>query len=576
MPNLFNIQGRLFLAFGLVIFLIFTSTAWVYYSGSRTLFFVEDSDKSQDVESKTKDAWLHTRNGRALTFKYLVTMDKSAASAAEEAFRKSEEIYIELARVLIAPPGREKLAAVRNAQVTLANASRAAVATRDAGKPLDSSEMTAKIAEIEKDVGDFGSANNELVEFSGGQASNAAALAIRQIGQAQYWSVVIGLASAFIGIGLAFTMGRSIAVPIKNMTDVMSKLADGKLEIDVPYRSNRDEIGLMAKAVQVFRDNAVQNLSLRKAQDEAAAEASAARQQARLDKERADAQAAIDRKQALHKMADEFEAGIMGVVQAVADAAAQMQTSAEVLSATAQQTNSQAATVAGASEMASVNVQTVATAAEELSSSINEISRQVAECSRITQQASDEAGRTNKMVESLVIATDKIGQVVQLISSIAGQTNLLALNATIESARAGEAGKGFSVVANEVKNLAAQTGKATEEIGAQIAAVQEETRRAVSGIRRIDQVIEQVRQISSGIASAVEEQGAATGEIAQNVAQASVGTQEVSETIGGVTQAAAETGEAAAHVLAAAQGLSQQSDNLKREVKRFLDNIRMS
>jgi len=261
---------------------------------------------------------------------------------------------------------------------------------------------------------------------------------------------------------------------------------------------------------------------------------------------------------------------VQQVVDVVASASAEMEASAQSMSATAEETNRQASAVAAASEEASTNVQTVASAAEELSSSISEISRQVTQSSEVARKAVEEAAKTNTTVKGLVEAAQKIGDVVNLINDIAGQTNLLALNATIEAARAGEAGKGFAVVASEVKSLATQTAKATEDIGRQIGAIQGATNDAVNAIHGIGQTIEEIAKIASNISAAVEEQGSATQEIARNVQQASVGTQEVSSNITGVTRAATDTGSAAGQVLTAAQELARQGDALKKEVESFL------
>ena len=276
------------------------------------------------------------------------------------------------------------------------------------------------------------------------------------------------------------------------------------------------------------------------------------------------------------KVADRFESSVMSVVDNVASSASDMELTARTLFDSAQDSSAQAMNVAAISEQASTNVQTVAAAAEQLSASISEISRQVGEAARISTDASAETARTNEMVQTLAISAAKIGEVVNLINDIAAQTNLLALNATIEAARAGEAGKGFAVVANEVKNLANQTGRATDEIRTQISAVQEETELAVQAIRNIGNVIEQVREISSGIASAVEEQGAATRGIAENVQQAAQGTREVSGNIDSVTQSAQLTGNAAEQVLSSAKGLAGHSDTLRLEISRFLANLRNS
>jgi methyl-accepting chemotaxis protein len=274
------------------------------------------------------------------------------------------------------------------------------------------------------------------------------------------------------------------------------------------------------------------------------------------------------------KIADDFEMSVKGVVDAVASAATELQASSQSMSATAEETSRQSMTVAAASEEATANVQTVASAAEELSASVMEISRQVSKSVQIAGAAVTEAKKTDATVQGLATAAQKIGDVVKLISDIAGQTNLLALNATIEAARAGEAGKGFAVVASEVKNLANQTARATDEITAQIGAIQSATNEAVEAIRTIASTISEMNQISTAISAAVEEQGATTKEIARNVAQAAEGSANVAETISGVSRAASETGSSAGQVLNASGELSVQAERLRREVDNFLGSVR--
>jgi methyl-accepting chemotaxis protein len=251
-----------------------------------------------------------------------------------------------------------------------------------------------------------------------------------------------------------------------------------------------------------------------------------------------------------------------------------MQATAQSMSAIADKTAHQVQAVSAATAEASTNVQTVAAAGEELSSSIHEIGRQAAQSNQITSRAVTLASNTDNRVQGLVKAVDRIGDVVRLINDIAGQTNLLALNATIEAARAGEAGKGFAVVASEVKNLANQTGKATEEITSQIEAIQSATQDSVSAIQEITGTIRQISEIATTIAAAVEEQGSATQEIARNVQQAAAGTQEVAANVTGVSEAAGETGAASTQVLGAARALSQQAEALKTDVTTFLRDIR--
>ncbi len=370
------------------------------------------------------------------------------------------------------------------------------------------------------------------------------------------FGLIVSAIALAVGGLLAWLISAGITRPVKAMTGTMEKLAAGDKTVTIPATQNRDEIGAMAKAVQVFKDNALRMDALQREQEEAEARAEA------------------EKKAAMAKLAEEFEAAVGGIVRAVSAAATEMQASAQSMSATAEQTSHQATAVAAASEQATTNVQAVASAGEELSSSIAEIGRQVETSTRVTGQAVSETQRTDVQVQGLADAAQKIGDVVRLINDIAGQTNLLALNATIEAARAGEAGKGFAVVASEVKSLANQTAKATDEIGQQIAAIQGATKESVDAIKSIATTITQVNEIATTIASAVEEQQAATAEIARNVQQAAKGTEEVSSNISGVNQAASATGAAASQVLSAAGELALQAEALRTQVDTFVAKVR--
>ncbi|MGE5504911.1 MAG: methyl-accepting chemotaxis protein [Actinomycetota bacterium] len=363
-----------------------------------------------------------------------------------------------------------------------------------------------------------------------------------------------GLAvSAAIGLWI---MTAGVSRPLEQLRGTMDKLAGGDLTVAVDGGERRDEVGAMARTVQVFKDNGL------------------AMEQMKHDQEAAKERTEAERRQAMMSLADRFEGEVSAVVSGVGTAARDMESSAQTMTALASQVSAQAGSVAAASEQAAANVQTVAAATEELSSSVSEIGRQVVESTRIAKAAVKEATETDEIVRGLAEAAGRIGEIVNLINDIASQTNLLALNATIEAARAGDAGKGFAVVANEVKSLANQTARATEEIAQQIGAVQSETTRAAQAIRSVGITIGRIDEISTTIASAVEEQSAATAEIARNVEEAARGTQEVSSNITNVTQAASEAGNAASGVLGAAQLLNADADRLNGAVGGFLRQVR--
>jgi methyl-accepting chemotaxis protein len=369
----------------------------------------------------------------------------------------------------------------------------------------------------------------------------------------------LGLAILVIAVvsgGIAWMIGRSISGPLGQLGARMRGLADGALDGEIPGIERGDEVGAMAATVQIFKDNALRIRGLEKVE---------AQTQQR---------AAAERRAAMENIANDFERSVKGIVSSVATAAKGMQTTAQSMTATASDASARAATVGAASDSASNNVGTVAAAAEELSSSVTEISRQVTRSSEIASKAVGDAERTNATVQVLSTGAEKIGEVVKLIHSIAAQTNLLALNATIEAARAGESGRGFAVVASEVKALANQTAKATEEISAQVAAMQSSTSDAVLSIGGITETIAQMSEITVSIATSVDQQGEATREIARNIQSVAAGSSEISAHIGGVTTAAAATGLAASDVLANARELDNQSGMLRNAVDEFLAKVR--
>ena len=371
--------------------------------------------------------------------------------------------------------------------------------------------------------------------------------------------VLVWLASIGVALGgvVGFVIGQyGIAKPVRAIVDLLQQFAAGNYDLEIRGTERTDEVGEVAKAAEVFKENGLARIRMEAEQKEA------------------EKRSAAQRRADMMRLADQFEGAVGEIVETVSSASTELEASADSLTSTAERAQQLATVVASASEEASANVQSVATATEEMSSSVNEISRQVQESARIAGEAVEQARGTTARVSELSRAATRIGDVVELISSIAGQTNLLALNATIEAARAGEAGRGFAVVASEVKALAEQTAKATGEIGQQISGIQAATEESVGAIKEISGTIERLSEISSTIAAAVEEQGAATQEIARNVQQAAQGTEQVSSNITDVQRGATETGSASSQVLSAAQTLSNDSNRLKLEVSRFLETVR--
>jgi methyl-accepting chemotaxis protein len=370
------------------------------------------------------------------------------------------------------------------------------------------------------------------------------------------FAIVVGVFVMLMLIGSAAISVWSIARPIRRIGDVLLQLAGGNKTVEIPYTARGDEVGDNARAAQTFKDNLIRI------------------EQMEAEQKQQEAAAAAQRKNEMIRLAGAFEAAVGGIINSVSAASQQLESAAGTLSGTAEETQQLSGMVAAASEEASTNVGAVASAAEEMSTSVVEISRQVHDSSRIAGEAVKQAERTDIRINELLKAAGRIGDVVKLITAIAEQTNLLALNATIEAARAGESGRGFAVVASEVKALAAQTARATEEIGTQIAGMQAATEDSVGAIKEIGATIARISDISTTIAATIEEQGAATSEIARNVSEAAKGTVEVADKIAQVSHGASATGAASGQVLASARSLSNESGLLKAEVEKFLNTVR--
>jgi len=368
--------------------------------------------------------------------------------------------------------------------------------------------------------------------------------------------MIVAAFAALLVLAITMLVVRRVTKPLASVTEMLTAIADGRNDVEIDCDDRADEIGDIARTVAVFKNNALERQRLR---DEQAAGAVAAAEQ---------------RKTELRNFVDAFQASVGGIIDNVLNSSGEFENVARQLTQTARTTAELSGRSAGASETASEHVRSAATVSDELSSSIAEISRRVQESNGIAAEAVQQAAATDQRINELSEAGARIGDVVKLITSIAEQTNLLALNATIEAARAGDAGRGFAVVAQEVKTLAGQTAKATEEIGSQIANMQLATRESVAAIKAIGQTIERISGIATSISGAVEQQRSATQNIAQSVRSAASGTADVVSDIRNAARGAEETGESSNRMFTSAKALSAESLRLKAEVDKFLDGMR--
>ena len=374
--------------------------------------------------------------------------------------------------------------------------------------------------------------------------------------QAMQTMAVAGGFAALLVLAVTMLVVRRVTRPLTSVTDALTAIANGGNDVRITCDDRADEIGDMARTVAVFKSNALERQRLRDAQSASAVAASE------------------QRKTELRSFVDAFQTSVGGIIDNVLNSSGEFERGARQLTETARTTADLSGRSAGASETASEHVRSAAVASDELSTSIADIARRVQESNGIAAEAVKQAAATDQRINELSEAGARIGDVVKLITSIAEQTNLLALNATIEAARAGDAGRGFAVVAQEVKTLAGQTAKATEEIGSQIANMQLATQESVAAIKAIGQTIERISEIATSISSAVEQQRAATQNIAQSVRSAASGTADVVSNIRNAARGAGETGDNSDRMFTSAKALSAESLRLKAEVDKFLDRMR--
>ena len=411
------------------------------------------------------------------------------------------------------------------------------------------------LQEVQAAYGRLHGTSRDYLTYQRQQSANAYAGVNASVDATTRAFIAAAVVALLITVSVALFIGFHIARPVVRLTTVMERLAEGRLDDEVPAAERGDEIGQMARTVRVFKENAQRVQELSREQD-------AMRTRATEEQRRA-----------MNRLATDLEASVKAVMGEVVRSANSMRGEANVVLENARQTSHHSDSVAHAVQEATSEVESVAAGAEQLRASIDEITRSITQSTQLARGAVDEAGRTDSIVQGLSEASRKIEEVVGLINNIAGQTNLLALNATIEAARAGEAGKGFAVVAQEVKSLANQTAKATDEIGSEIAAVQAATTAAVNAIRAIVNTIRQVDESLSTVAAAVEEQDAATRDISERSQRAASDTAAVLQEMRLVQQAAETTGHSAGTVQTTTEELSRSFNKLDNEIEAFINRI---
>jgi methyl-accepting chemotaxis protein len=508
---------------------------------------VEDDAELAAVTLGAKKVAAQFQTATALVNTFVVNSDKAVAASATARLK-----FVETALQAVPSADPKVLQAVKEAAALLEEYRQALTKLIDNSKEVDelAVEMAESTAAIVK-----GSNAMKADLLSDQQRLDAESSAT--IHETEELVVMLALGGFLLGGALAVLLGKGISRPMIAMCRAMRELAGGNFDVVLPGLGRKDELGEMAGAVEEFKMQAIAKAERDAAEHDEQNKASAAARRAELI-----------------RFADDFEQAVGSIVANVSASAVQLEAAAGTLTRTAESTQSLSSQAAGASEEASSNMQSVASATEELSASVDEIGRQVQESNRIAEAAVLQAEQTDGRIGKLSRAAQEIGDVVKLITAIAEQTNLLALNATIEAARAGEAGRGFAVVASEVKSLASQTAKATDEISSHIAGMQGATQESVAAIKEIGGTIAQISSIASTIASAVQEQGSATQEIARSVQTVAQGTHEAAANILEVNRGAAETGSASGNVLDSARTLSTESTRLREELDRFMANIR--
>jgi methyl-accepting chemotaxis protein len=516
-------------------------------AGSGRLFAAVRAGSDQSIATLAGEAEVGMLLVRVANWQFLATHEARGPETFRSNLAKAREVMANLERASLPAEAQASIKPVRDILDQYAASFELAATDILRINELHNDQMLPRLTEMQRQID---TAEGRLrAEFAAARDSADATIAATINVQE-----VVGALAMVLGGLLAFWIARSIIRPVARMTSAMAKLAAGDTEAEIPGREAADEIGSMARAAEIFRQNAIERV--------------------RLQAQTSDARADAAREAEMRRLADEFEREIGVIVRTVSSASSELESSAKDLSLTAEATRQLSAHVATASEQASANVRAVAGAAEQLAQSVVEIANKVQESSRIADEAVRQAGETDALVSEQAEGAVRISEVVKLITAVAEQTNLLALNATIEAARAGPAGRGFAVVAQEIKALALQTANATSDIAKQISGMQAASKGSVGAIKAIAATIYRISEITSALTAAIEEQTVATRNIAQNSFQAEDRTSQVLSSITQVDRDASETGNASGRVLASARSLAGNSNDLKAKVDRFLATVR--